>query len=597
MPTDLIAGPAMALAPDLAAQLVRAGCDVVVVTQPGGPGPHLVRHRVERARPGPAGRLTCLTADPDTDRLPVSGDRLWWLDDPGGRAPTRRARQATRLLERLDASAGSRLGHITHVLPRPAGAGAADDPLRALARRHAVPLRRVRVPAVLSGAPDPDGTGPDAALALLAAVASRLRRAGWTGPWPVPAVDWPGAVPLAGAEAVAARLVAVATAGGDGPDDEQVVAPEVVLPGSELWELLAEAAGGHVDPAAPEPVNALVRGRFPGPGTPPVAAAGTGAPGTARTRRALRATVGAIRERERDRRRATLAIASRLRTTELTRPDGGVLTVLRHDPTSATACGRPPLVVVNALGQPVDCWFPLLTELAPYRPVLLWQARATRPDGRPVLFDEQVTDVLAVLERTGSPRCHLLGWCTGVKVCFAARAAEPGPVASIVSLNASVKTRDVAEEDDVGYERNLASLARTVQTRPAWAERLSAMFAPDAAADEAPADAGAALLAPGPALRRLLAAPFAEVEPMLAYCAQMLDFWRRPVWPGDVPDLPVLAVSAQHDQVVSSVRARRVLADLPHLTSVEIAGAGHQSLVDDAPVIAEHIEEFVISHD
>ena len=596
MPTELIAGPALALAPDLAAQLVRSGSDVVVVTQPGDPGPHLVRHRAERARPGRAGRLTCLTADPDTDRLPAWADRLWWLDDPGGRSPIRRNRRATRLLARLDASTGSRLRHITHVLPHAPGAGAADDPLRALARRHGVPLRRVRVPAVLSGAPDPGGTGLDTVLALLTEVEGRLRRAGWTGPWPVPTVDWPGDVRLAGAEAVAARLVTLAAADGTAPDGEEAVPPEVVLPGGKLWELLAEAVGGHVDPAAPEPVDALVRGRFPRPGTP-VATAATGAPDTTGTQRALRASVHAIRERERDRRRAALAIASRLRTTELTRPDGGVLTVLRHEPASASACGRPPLVVVNALGQPVDCWFPLLAELAPYRPVLLWQARATRPDGRPVLFDEQVADLRSVLEWTGSRRCHLLGWCTGVKVSFAAWADGPGPVASIVSLNASVKTSDTAEEDDVGYERNLASLARTVQTRPAWAARLSSMFAPDAADDETPADAGAALLTTGPALRRLLAAPFAEVGPMVTYCAQMLDFWRRPVWPGDVPDLPVLAVSAQHDQVVSNERARRVLADLPHLTSVEIAGGGHQSLVDDAPVIAEHIEEFVISHD
>lgn len=589
MPTELIAGPAVALVPDLAAQLLRAGSDVVVVREPDGPGPHLLRHRVERTRPGPAGRLTCLTADPDTDRLLVSGDRLWWLDDPGGGAPTRRARRAARLLDRLAASAGARLRHITHVLPHPADTGATDDPLGALARRHRVPLRRVRVPTVLAGAPDPGGAGPDAALALLTAVDGRLRRAGWTDPWPVPAVDWPGDVPLAGAEAVAARLVAMAAAGGD------TVAPEVTLPGDELWELLAGAAGGQVDDA-PEPVNALVQGRLTRPVTA-VTATGTGAPGRDRVARALRASVHAIRERDRDRRRAALAVASRLRTTELARPDGGALTVLRHDPKSATAGDRPPLVVVNALGQPVDCWFPLLAELAPYRPVLLWQARATRPDGRPVLFDEQVADVLAVLGRTGSPRCHLLGWCTGVKVAFAARAAEPGRVASMVALNASVKTSDTDEEDDVGYERNLASLARTVRSRPAWAARLSAMFAPDAAGDEAPTDAGAALAAPGPALRRLLAAPFAEVESMLAYCAQMLDFWRRPVWPDDVPDLPVLAVDAQHDQVVSTVRARRVLADLPDLTRIEIAGAGHQSLVDDAPVIAEHIEEFVISHD
>lgn len=594
MSTELIAGPATALAPDLAAQLVRAGSDVVMVTGPAGPGPHLIRHRVEGTRPAQADRLTHLVAE-DTDQLSISGDRLWWLDDPRTGSPTRRARQATRLLERLESSTGSRLRHITQVLPHAAEAGATDAPLRALAHRHAVPLRRVRIPAVLSDAPDPGGIGLDAALALLITVEGRLRRAGWTAQWPVPTVDWPGDVPLAEAAAVAARLVTMMAAEESAPDGEETVAPEVLLPGSELWALLAEAAGGRVDENAPDPVSALIRGRFTGPDTS-VTAATSGAFVTPQIRHALRASAHAIRERERNRRRAALAVASRLRTTELRMPDGGVLTLLRHDPATETACGRPPLVVVNALGQPVDCWFPLITELAPYRPVLLWQARGIRPDGHPVLFDEQIADVLAVLEQTGSPRCHLLGWCTGVKVSFAAWAAAPGRVASIVSLNASVKTSDTADEDDVGYERNLASLAQAVRARPAWTARLSSMFA-IGAADEAPTDPGAALLAPGPALRRLLAAPFAGVEPLQTYCAQMLDFWRRPVWPGDVPDLPVLAVSAQYDQVVSNARARRVLADLPDLISVEIAGAGHQSLVDDAPVIAEHIEEFLISHD
>src|SRR5439155_8305465 len=85
---------------------------------------------------------------------------------------------------------------------------------------------------------------------------------------------------------------------------------------------------------------------------------------------------------------------------------------------AAAGSGSPPLVVLNALGQGLGYWYPLMDRLVRPHRILIWETRADTATGTFCTLADHVEDVAAVLRQEDVAECHLLGWCTGAKVAI-----------------------------------------------------------------------------------------------------------------------------------------------------------------------------------
>lgn len=239
-----------------------------------------------------------------------------------------------------------------------------------------------------------------------------------------------------------------------------------------------------------------------------------------------------------------------------------------------------PVVFVGALGQGPGFWYPLMERLAAQRRVLLVQP--SEPMGAP--------ETAAVLEREGVGPAHLVGWCTGPKEAVALARAHPKRVASLAFLSGSFRVAGREDGLDTEYERSLHTLCRTVHARPAAAGRLLRLFGQP---EPAPESAGGVLAATHRDLRELVRAPFRDEDALVRYAAAMLGFWAD-----DSADrapevsVPVLALGAEYDRVVSRTRLRAATARFPRGHYAEFTGATHQFLYDRAALLAEVLEGF-----
>ncbi|KJK59199.1 hypothetical protein UK12_05830 [Saccharothrix sp. ST-888] len=273
---------------------------------------------------------------------------------------------------------------------------------------------------------------------------------------------------------------------------------------------------------------------------------------------------------------------------------GGAELVVR----SSGPADGPVLVLINALGQERTPWDRLTALLAAGHRVVAWDVRGTGPVPRPFTLDDQLDDLAGTLRLAGvaaGTPVHLVGWCTGAKVATAFQRREPAAVASLVFLNPSFRLDGPGQEQDTPYESNLDAVCRGVIRNPARAGRLLQLFGPSAAeGTDGPPGPWEALTAVSPALRESVRRPFLDRDSLIRYAGQLLDFWAYDSAPDAAGvDVPVLFVTAEHDEVASPERARAALVHYPHARHVELLGATHYCLHDRADLVARLIGGFV----
>lgn len=257
---------------------------------------------------------------------------------------------------------------------------------------------------------------------------------------------------------------------------------------------------------------------------------------------------------------------------------------------NATGRGGPPLIAVNAIGQGVALWLPLLERLSRRRRVIVWEMRQTDPDGRPLTFAEHCEDLHAVLRQEGAHTNHLLGWCTGAKLAARYCRTHPGAVRSMVFLSGSFKHPGRAPEFDTAYERNLEAMLKAAVRQPSLAERLRVVFASAAprSADDDRAGGGAS------ALESEVRRPFRDAHTLAVYARQHLEFWSHDeTATGPEVCVPLLGIAGERDEVVSPAGFRDALGHFPRARYVEVAGAAHHCFYERPDLIADLIEDFV----
>jgi pimeloyl-ACP methyl ester carboxylesterase len=258
------------------------------------------------------------------------------------------------------------------------------------------------------------------------------------------------------------------------------------------------------------------------------------------------------------------------------------------------------LVVVNALGQGVGYWRPLLAMLARRHRVILFQPGGDDHDGRPATGADHEAAIAQMLANRQVRRCHMLGWCTGAKTVLRYHLGHPDQVQSLVLLSPAFKSPARPEELDTEYERQLQSMARLLADRPSLAPRMlrlfSGMFDEDLGSPHADgADGPAIVLARAdPRLETERRRPFATAPALMSYARQLLDFWADDVL-ADARRVrvPVTLVTAEHDEVVSGAGILAAVPCFPAATHEVITGATHYCMHDRPEAVAAIAEGMI----
>jgi pimeloyl-ACP methyl ester carboxylesterase len=583
--TVLIGGTHAALVPSLAARLLAATGDRVVLTDTGGAD---LDHRRDLVRDGV--------------------DEVWCLPaGPGGSAPARAMRTDAATTRGLLAAAQS-LGakRFWYIGPAPTPGGGADPVAgdyrlleEEVLRRDsstAVPHLVVRTASAIAG-PAPDGghhTGLphllDSLGWLRAHVDARFGR--YFQREPVRVLAPPGSrLDLVRAEPAAEFLAQLAT--GLAADERGYPGAVPAIP-VDLDELLDNIGAAYEltllrvsDPADLNAVDRLLQDRLAG--FPALLYVGAGLV-------AGDFDGAAQRDFARKFRQAQHAQQER----------AGPEQVTVAVPAPATSGARtveavePPLVIVNALGQGDGYWSRLLARMSPRRRVVLWAARGADEHGRVATFDDHLADLDALLRREGIETCHLLGWCTGAKTVLRHYHRRPQTVLSIVLLNPSFKHPDRAAELDTAYEGRLEALSAFLAERPDSAPRVLRMFSGEIFGTGTPDDqqdgsalATEVLALPDPALDAERRRPFASGENLVTYAAQLRDFWSHDVL-CDAAEVrvPTLVIAGEHDRIVSGAALRAAVRCFPAARYEEIPGGTHYGMYEQPERLADLIDEF-----
>ena len=246
-----------------------------------------------------------------------------------------------------------------------------------------------------------------------------------------------------------------------------------------------------------------------------------------------------------------------------------------------------PAVLLHGFTGSTATWDPVRVELARYGPLLavdlIGHGRTDAPpDPARYRMEECVADLLALFDRLGLRRVHLVGYSMGGRVALSLAVAAPGRVASLVLESASPGLADPAERErrrqqDEALarrieEEGLEAFVRYWESLPLFAsqQRLPA---------EVRARVRAGRLAQRPhGLAGSLRGMGAGVQP--------------PVWDrlGGL-DLPVLYLAGELDAKYAAM-GREVVSRLPRGRLVIVPGAGHTVHLERPAEFAREVGAF-----
>lgn len=255
----------------------------------------------------------------------------------------------------------------------------------------------------------------------------------------------------------------------------------------------------------------------------------------------------------------------------------------------------PVIVVVNAIAMGLRYWARLVDRLARDHRVVIWELRTVLGTGQVAALDDHAADLAAIVEEAADGPVHLVGWCSGPKVCLRYAAAHPERVASMVFLAGTYGTPST----ETGYQKRLGKVFELLERSPGMTSTVRGMLTDSAAVAAGLSDQEGGELAretevlarADPSLHESLVAPYASDESTLAYAKQIREFWSCPL--DMAAASPTLVVGAELDRIASPKLGLDVASALPRGRFVEMPGATHYCMHDRPDEIAELIRDFV----
>jgi pimeloyl-ACP methyl ester carboxylesterase len=255
----------------------------------------------------------------------------------------------------------------------------------------------------------------------------------------------------------------------------------------------------------------------------------------------------------------------------------------------------PAVVIVNAIGMGLEYWSRLIDRLAADHRIVIWKLRTAGT------LDDQVADLEAIVDEVAGGPVHLVGWCSGPKVCLRYAAAHPERVASMVFLAGTYGD----PRTETGYQKRLDKVFELLDRSPGMATTVRGMLTDSAAVAAGLSEQAGdfaqepeVLARADPDLRAALVAPYRSDESTLAYAKQIRDFWSRSLdADARAAGAPTLVVGAELDRIASPKLGQEVAQSLPRGRFVEMPGATHYCMYDRPDEVADLIRHFFAGDD
>jgi pimeloyl-ACP methyl ester carboxylesterase len=254
--------------------------------------------------------------------------------------------------------------------------------------------------------------------------------------------------------------------------------------------------------------------------------------------------------------------------------------------------GSTALLLVNAFGLSLDIWHGAVASLSRRFTVLVVDEDA--PPGErgsvprtsyasPDSLQRFQRAARAILASEGRSSCHVASWCSGAKFAIELARNWPEGVASLMLFAPSFAGADDGVGADSTYETNLNTMCKLVDRLPQSAESMARSMR-------------ALMTRNADDTLPWVREPFASAANMLEYSRQLLNFraHRLGTNPGGEPlSLPVLLVTAEHDDTTSSERATAICHELARPVHFELRAADHYFIHRDSGLIADLMQEFI----
>lgn len=258
----------------------------------------------------------------------------------------------------------------------------------------------------------------------------------------------------------------------------------------------------------------------------------------------------------------------------------------------------PYVVIVNAIAQDRGYWLRIIDRLARDHRVVIWHLKSLREDGQAATLDDYAHELAAIIDAVTDGPVHLLGWCTGPKLCTRYYLAHPHRVASMVFLAGNYRPFGDSSLD-TSYERALEKVFQLLNRSPGMAPLVRTTILETVSArspqSHQASDFGAEVLGRiEPSLMPYITAPYTTNESTLVYAKQIHEFWKCSIEAdAHAIQAPVLVIGAELDRVVSSKLGLRVAKALPRAHFIELPGATHYCMHDRPGEVASVIGRFI----
>jgi pimeloyl-ACP methyl ester carboxylesterase len=256
------------------------------------------------------------------------------------------------------------------------------------------------------------------------------------------------------------------------------------------------------------------------------------------------------------------------------------------------------IVVLNALGQPIDYWYRLIDVLIKSYHIIIWETRWLTSGSEFLRLSDQIDDIETIVRQEKIESCHLVGWCTGPQTAIEFYLRQPDPILDMVFLSCGFGITDHPELE-TPYSRYMETLCRAMIENPVITSTiqrsLSVPLASGARLGDSDAKARAVqvLSLTNIHLRNSVLAPFRTDTSTFNYAQQLIDLASyRTLDHAARVHVPVLIIGCEYDQVAAAAKSKVVARLFTTSRHVELPGATHYSFYDRSEQVAGIIKCF-----
>lgn len=281
-------------------------------------------------------------------------------------------------------------------------------------------------------------------------------------------------------------------------------------------------------------------------------------------------------------------------------PDGTELSVYQTGNSGQTT-----VLLVNAIGQPVDFWIPIAKAIRDDFHVLTWESRGVpnmnnKFNESECSFAAQMGDMHEVIKSSGSDHVHIVAWCTGAQLALRYCAMHPEKVKSMIIINGNYNFHNAPKTE---LEKNMRSVVPRIGKDKRYADLYyKTMYGSN---EDAGNDAQTrkkqitnALFQTNPTLMHLTSIPFQSSESLYRYAKLIAAYYENDGVPEDCKavETKTLVVTGMENLTIhrdGSFIAKSMLVN-SELMCVE--NDDHYILYTN-PSFINNVHEFLIHHE